>query len=554
MSLASESTSPYGPTLDEYLDLQNLQLHKPNSHSSAGLPSREEIRQAILHLSEPEKVTYLTFEIILSLEKKPVCSNLDLLLSESAKASLPACFRLVSAYCKGGRLIFGHAYGFLCVKVISLFVQFAMLSRTGYRNGLDEMLASDRGEQSIFLEFTTTTYAMMVGLMEDQLDSGPSARHDLFGWQDSSLDGGKICLSEIGGCTAGQIQFLLRQLWDSRAEFVSCGARGRAVLFPGFSGFLCWIWSGVAQQHGLPGTRQTPTPAWTQLVDLSIRFTLYCNDQEADLVSFVLLACPGSARDGPILNRSNSAVNTQDATQIATLTPVTIGSNKSLPLRMVTTLFCFACPSVNYEQNISNIFSAKLERLWFELDQRHNPELSEKDLPFYCQGFLHVLTAMQDRNPRSFLSLLSSISEELYEAVGRIILLPLSLSGLFQSPSSLDNLKLLFQTTSVYVRDMYARTTIEPPIDFPIRTFPIWNKVLSQLRFLELFQSKHRGPVAEYIKSWSDAWSSTAIWFEGKKPFGGAIVVEDANKLIGSCPETLIKPYAEFLPAQRDPR
>ncbi|CAE6458748.1 unnamed protein product [Rhizoctonia solani] len=448
----------YGPTLDRYLDKESLQLQKSTPHSGPAFPSREEIRQAILQLSEPEKVTYLTFETILSLENTEVCNNLDLLLSDSARASLPACLRLVSAYCQDGRLIFDQAYGFLCVKVIALFVQVAMLSRSGYINGLVELLTLGHAERSIFSAFTTTMYSMMVDLMDNHLDSGPNARHDIFGWQ----NGAKMCLPEIGGLTTGQIQLLLGQLWDSRAGFVSCGARGRAVLFPGFGGFLCWIWSGIAQQYGLPGERQNPTPAWTQLVDLSIRLTLYCDNQEADLVSFVLLACPGYARNEHILNRLNSSSDAHDAKQIATMTPIKIRSHKDLPLRVVTTLFCFACPSVDYQENISDIFGAKIERLWFELDRVHNPHqlvIEGKDLPLFCQDFLHILTAMQDRHPRTFLRLLSDIGEDLYEALGRILLLPVSPSGLFKTGRLLEDLRWL-----IHIEDANKRTGYYPEI------------------------------------------------------------------------------------------
>ncbi|CAE6396831.1 unnamed protein product [Rhizoctonia solani] len=455
MALATESKNHYGPVLDKYLETYGLQLQKAGSHSNPGSPSREDIRQAILQLSEPEKVTYLTFETILSLENTELCSNLDLLLSDSAKASLPACFRLASAYCQRGSLIFDHAYGFLCVKVIALFVQVGLLSRSGYINRLVELVALRHAQHSIFSAFTTTVYSLMVSLMEDQLDYGPSARHELFGWDKGSASGAETCLPEIGGCTADQIQLLLAQLWNCRAGFLSCGSRGEETLFPGFGGFLCWIWRGVAQKHGLPGSRQNSAPAWTRLVELSIRFTLFCSDRDADLMSFVLLACPEYARNYSIIDRTNSAVDAQDRGRIAIMTPIKIRPSKDLHIRMVDTLFCFACPSVNYKENIFNIFGAKIERLWFELDQIHSPEqFADKDIPFFCQGFLHILSAMQNHDPELFLRLLSSISEDLYEGIGRVLLLPVVPSKTFKTGSSLESLKMLLESTSLYVKDM----------------------------------------------------------------------------------------------------
>ncbi|CAE7176879.1 unnamed protein product [Rhizoctonia solani] len=454
-----ESSSRYGPVLDKYLDMGGLQLRnlKSISHPSpiARSPSREEIRQAILQLSDPEKVTYLTFETILSLENTEACSDLELLLSHSAKDSLPACFRLASAYCQGSRLMFDHAYGFLCVKVIALLVQVAMLSRSGYIDRLIELLTLGHAEQSIFAAFTTTVYSLMVDAMDDHLDSGPSARHERFGWDHGSIGGAKPCLPEIGGCTTGEIQILLSQLWNSRAGFLVCGSRGREALFPGFGGFLCWIWCGVAQQYGFPGQNQNSASAWTQLVDLSTRFTLYSSDREADLMSFVLLGCPEYARIAPILDKSSSAVDAQDRTRIAIMTPKKIRSGEDLPLRFVTTLFCFACPSVDYQENIFDIFSAKIDRMWFEFDRlairtEERLQAVANDLPFFCQGFLHVLKVIQYRDPELFFRLLSGIGEDLYEGIGRVILLPLSSKTLKAGKSS-DNLKLLLDNTSYYV-------------------------------------------------------------------------------------------------------
>ncbi|CAE7223596.1 unnamed protein product, partial [Rhizoctonia solani] len=511
-----EPTNRYGPVLDKYLEMGRFQLQKQMSYSSPRSPSREDIRQAILQLSDPEKVTYLTFETILSLEDTEACSDLELLLSDAAKDSLPACFRLASAYCQGGRLMFDHAYGFLCVKVIALLVQVAMIFRSGHVQTFVKLLALSCAEQSIFSPFTNTMYNLIAEIMVDQLDSGPSARHERFGWDHGSTGGAKHCLPEIGGCATGQIQLLLSQLWNSRAGFLACGSQGREALFPGFSGFLCWIWRGVAQQYGLPGQTQNMAPAWTQLVDLSTRFTLYCSDREADLMSYVLLACPAYARDGPIIDKSSSAVDAQDRTRIATMTPRKIRSGTELPLRFVTNLFCFACPSVDYQENILDIFSAKIDRLWFEIDQISDWEqLGDKDLPIFCQAFLHVLTVIQDRDPEIFLKLLSGIGESLYAGIGRVILLALSSSNSLKAGRSLDNLKLLLDRTSYYVRDMYTRTRIEAPLEAAIHIFPTWNKVALQLRFLELFQDQHHGQITKHASEWYHSWSMTAIWFQG---------------------------------------
>ncbi|KAL5638700.1 hypothetical protein ACGC1H_003157 [Rhizoctonia solani] len=116
----------YGPKLEQYLRAGyfDLSQHEPPSHDKT-LEVIEAIRDGL-------NVTYEDFQTILSMEKSPACHNLYRLLStpdDTFIGLFPACVNLLRVYCNAeGNGILDHAYGFLCLRVMSLVVQLSMLA------------------------------------------------------------------------------------------------------------------------------------------------------------------------------------------------------------------------------------------------------------------------------------------------------------------------------------------------------------------------------------------------------------------------------------------
>ncbi|KAH7337264.1 hypothetical protein B0J17DRAFT_459045 [Rhizoctonia solani] len=202
----------YGPNLDEYL---RSKLFETNHHE---LPSRQDVRQAIQSLYDPQKVSCTTLETILALEYVPV-SNLELLRLKPMAACermgvhrsvIRACIDLMLAYCKDEKgALLDHVLGFLCLRVIALFVHYGILGQTSQLDPILDLVSSlTPSQSSIFPALSKYTWCSI----GETITSKDEITHDeiwVIKWYQDQTTGKTRGLSWVGGCTPGDAISLL---------------------------------------------------------------------------------------------------------------------------------------------------------------------------------------------------------------------------------------------------------------------------------------------------------------------------------------------------------
>ncbi|CAE6494049.1 unnamed protein product [Rhizoctonia solani] len=372
------SIARYGPALKEYL--LSKQLNR--------LPSVNSIRRAIRTLSDPEKVTCETFETILYLGDHSIYTHLPILLSEDARAALPACIGLIETYCQGGRrLLLDRAYGFLCLQVLSLLVQYTLLSDHGY----DKLLFSITGipDEPIVEIFNGSSMKTLVPLLRSHDSNKDIEVTNGFGWHIDRKTGKDVCFPQIGGCSTTQVQSLVQLIWASRAQLL-LAAQWSTVHFPGLAGLLCWIWSGIARKFGTSQPTPISKPIWVQFADLIIRYSLQANEIEGTLLKLAVLRSPQFTKTALFNLSFDSAVNDQDSALISRYTLGQLQICSNLPMAVI--LFCFAFPNIKSDLTIHKLFTTYLGVFWLGAGTRKDPNFFDEKLFVYCQSFVHALT------------------------------------------------------------------------------------------------------------------------------------------------------------------
>ncbi|CAE6473953.1 unnamed protein product, partial [Rhizoctonia solani] len=332
--------------------------------------------------------------------------------------------------------------------------------------------------QSIALDFNNFTSGLMFNTITQHLyNRVPAHTFEAFGWATDPNTGAIQCLPMLGGCTVSTIQNLLGVLWDSRDQLLYVAGQTQ-VIFPGFGGLLCWIWSGIVQQVDCEETPASELqsiwaqPAselqsiWAQFVDILIRFTLCSNECEAQLASRLYVACDKFGDVPTVHLRTKNTVNDRDSARIGIETARKLGSDPGLSLDLTTALVAYSGPNINFSGYIIDIMEVAIERLCIELDDVHQPlvaysgpninfsgyiidimevaierlciELDDVHQPAdlagnliaHCEMCFFTLSKITEHDPRGLIRLFDLMSEELFEALGRIVLLPLCISGL----------------------------------------------------------------------------------------------------------------------------
>ncbi|CAE7139950.1 unnamed protein product [Rhizoctonia solani] len=419
----------YGPTLEEYLN--------PNTHgyelqlvTRRVLPSRQDILDAIALLSEPEEVTYQTFETILALEWSPACNNLDILVSGAAQTSLPACFLLITKYCEeGNHRVLDHAYGLLCFRVISLFVQFSIISRSDKLNLLFASNSLQPRGRSIAPEFNEFTCNVVSGLVSQSLRNRRFTgifELGAFGWSVDPSTGSESCFPKLGGCPVDEVHNLFLLLWESRDKLLYVASR-TAPLFPGLGGLICWVWSAIARQFDIDDRRVSES-TWAYYLDLLIRFTLCSNEREAQLASLLYFACHKFGTIPVLHFETKNTVDAHDSARIGVETARKLDSDLNLPIDLATALIAYAGPNVDFGGNIVGIMKAAVERLCIELDDVPRAEDLSDSLIAYCEMCFFTLSKVTDHDLRALMQIFILVGEDIFEALGRILFIPISLS------------------------------------------------------------------------------------------------------------------------------
>ncbi|KAH7337783.1 hypothetical protein B0J17DRAFT_664245 [Rhizoctonia solani] len=497
----------YGPTLEEYLNPSapacQLQLTARRRY-----PSRRDILDAILLLSEPDKVTYQTFETILALEFNPVCTNLDLLVSDVAQASLPACFQLIEKYREEiNERILDHAYGLLCLRVTSLLVQFAIIYQSDNLNTLFASNSLLPQGQSIASDFNDFTSGLMFHMVTQQLRNRELAhKFEAFGWFTDPLTGERQCLPILGGCTVSTIYSLLAILWDSRDQLLYVASQTKA-LFPGLGGLLCWMWSGIVQQADHEETPASELQSiWAHFVDILIRFTLCSNECEAQLASRLYVACDHFG-DVPTTHlRTKNTVDARDSARIGIETARKLDSDPGLSLDLTTALVAYSGPNINFSGYIIDIMKVAVERLCIELDDVYQPADLTGNLISHCEMCFFTLSKITEHDRRGLIRLFDLIGEDLYETLGRIVLLPISTPELHTIATRVARyLPGFVRKLALGAGNMYAQTSTVPSDKFTITAVPIWYKVFWYFVNRAYYDDRPTREL-EHISTWVNVW------------------------------------------------
>ncbi|CAE6480117.1 unnamed protein product [Rhizoctonia solani] len=291
-----EPDKRYGPLLD---DLINLQKH---SWPQVPNPSRNEIRQAIYSLSDPESVTYMTFATILAMERTPACNHLALLASDAC--IFPACIKLLRKYCHVERKgLFDHAYGLLCFQTIVLSTQVAILLQTEQLDSVLTTMANQPPDSSVF--------PLLCGrILQAEMNArfGPRRRGTtwLLGWYDDELVGRqwKSCLKQTGGFTIHDAKFLVEQTWSARADFLTVATVAEKRYY-GWGSFLHLVCTILSYNYGIESNRmgEAPVPqtfdqrqCWIHFVDIGIRYALFSSEAEDALMPAFLENTPNYSK------------------------------------------------------------------------------------------------------------------------------------------------------------------------------------------------------------------------------------------------------------------
>ncbi|CAE6448073.1 unnamed protein product [Rhizoctonia solani] len=314
-----ERDGRYGPLLSELIGLQELSLPLVSN------PSRNEIRQAIYSLSDPESVSYMTFATILAMQRAPACNYLALLASDAC--IFPACIKLLRKYCHVERQsLFDHAYGLLCFQTIVLSIQIAILLQT---EQLDSFLATITNQP----HGSSICSLLCDRVLQAEIDAGfgPQRRQTtwLLGWYEDEIAGRKCtsCLQQIGGFTINDTKFLVEQTWPDQRQ--------------------CWI----------------------HFIDIGSRYALCSTEAEDTLM-------PAFLENGPDYSKSwkvagmRSTLGAQDSNHIVQAFLTKLQDRPKIHILFSSMLLSYAYENLerpDTHKSISCVFLAILDRSWAEV-------------------------------------------------------------------------------------------------------------------------------------------------------------------------------------------
>ncbi|CAE6524064.1 unnamed protein product [Rhizoctonia solani] len=217
----------YGPQLAE--DLSKGGCSRP--YELAVSLTRQHISDAVGSLSQPDHVTYQTFETLMALEWSPLCDHIDLLLD--GNGVFPLCIELLRQLRSKKIPILDRAFGFMCIQFLALVVDIGKIAQVNHLDKLLEDVSNLPAGRSISSYLNNYTRE----LEGEWLFDHPRRRDGLLlllGWQ-KDRTGHRLCLPRIGGCRFDDSMFLLEQLWDDRKGFLSA-AQFSSRMFPGWAG------------------------------------------------------------------------------------------------------------------------------------------------------------------------------------------------------------------------------------------------------------------------------------------------------------------------------
>ncbi|KAL5632838.1 hypothetical protein ACGC1H_005699 [Rhizoctonia solani] len=536
MPRALDFKARYGPDLDEYLRSKMFE----NNHREP--PCREDIRQAIQSLLyDPEKVLCETLATILALENMPV-KDLELLKLEPMperrrtglnRGALGACLDLMRAYCEDGKRavsyilprnigvlialkilqLLDHAFGFLCLRVMSLFILYGTLDQTAQLDTILGLVANStpRGH-SIFRALGKYTWHVVRGLVESNANDACDEWW-IIRWYQDAMTGGARSLLTVGCCTPDDAILLLELLWTARSQLLYA-ARWATEIFPGMCGLFLLIGSSLNQRYGDPEYKQTRdgNTLWMQFIDLAIRYTMCSGEHENQILPFLVLMCPQVTKQSTLRFLSRNAVDTFDSAQIEMNASKRLRSTMEFPLNFGTVLFAFACANLDsegFDDILVDLLRADFERLWFIINGPAEMSVQAcAELTRNCQQILLSILKVASVNPYKVTTIIDAVGEDLTELYGRLILWLYSNSRGQAMEASLDEHEKYLKGFIETIYEVVSQFTRHPGVNSTEKVFPIWQKVnyclvLREFEFLSLGYGQSE---VEHVTRWGRIW------------------------------------------------
>ncbi|CAE6537460.1 unnamed protein product [Rhizoctonia solani] len=519
-----EAEQRYGPKLEQYLRAGYFDL------SQREPPTYDEAFEAIESLREDLDVTYKDFETILSMEKSPACVNLYLLLSTPEDEFIgifPACVNLLRMYCNAeGHGILDHAYGFLCLRVMSLVVQLAM---SAFNNWKDSKwfepfylaTAALSEGQSAHL----TLYEHMQELLDWSKGLNPKDRDlTLFGVCYNAENRRVVCLPPTGECSIPDAEFLVEKLWSARDKFL-LAARWDTHLFPGLGVMLHMICALFAAPHlksSIPMSTWTLSdddPTWVHFLELVTRYSLCCKESEVNRMAAMLNKFPEAARAAFERKSGVYAVNELDATQVAVDVSNKLKAPSDAPMFLILHEFLYGCAittSSVAESLGCAIFDAFFDKIWIELCRHKEPTGDQLyRLLHSCNSMTHgyVLITLKHQDKAKFF--LDYLSEKVIEVHARMILLPLLTQTLRRTISSMDIYEDQFRTWTTQLTMGLISSRTKVPEKLTAALFPTWYKIFEHLQFYAyVIDNPEQKMEREYFRGWVCSWVSLGLMYE----------------------------------------
>ncbi|KDN40809.1 hypothetical protein RSAG8_07827, partial [Rhizoctonia solani AG-8 WAC10335] len=507
----------YGPKLEQYL---HAGYFDPAQREP---PTHDEALGAIEALREDLNVTYEDFETILSMEKSPACYNLYLLLSTPDDNSIglfPACVNLLRVYCNAeGNGILDHAYGFLCLRVMSLVVQLAMLAHNEWKESkwFEPFYLATAGlpeGQSVH----STLDEHMEQLCDWAKELDPKERDlTLFGVGYNSETRKVVCLPHSGECSIPDAEFIVEKLWSARDKFL-LAARWATHLFPRMGIMLDVIRALFAAPHldaSIPMSTWTISDddqTWVRFLDVVTRYSLCCDESEEFRTALMLHKFPKAAKDAFSRNLSFHPVNELDATQVVVDASNRLKSRSDAPMFLSLHAFIYGCgflSSNNAESLGRTIFDAYFDKMWFELCRYKEPTEDQLHALLHsCTSMTHAYTLMIGKHQKRVMFFLDFLSEKMVEVHARMIMLPVLTQILGKAIASMGIYEDQFQTWTSELTMRLIHSRVKVPANLTDSLFPVWHRVFEHLQFSASVTDTPRQKLEnKYFQSWVSSWS-----------------------------------------------
>ncbi|CAE7158987.1 unnamed protein product [Rhizoctonia solani] len=512
----------YGPELEQYLRAGyfDLSLREP--------PTHEEALEAIKALRNDLDVTYEDFETILAMEKSPACSSLYNLLStpdDNFIGIFPACINLLQAYCSAeGNGILDHAYGFLCLRVMSLVVQLAMLAHNVDQNWFESFwltvaqLPEDQSVYSTLSEHMNRLYDWAKELDPNKKDI------TLFGICYNPESRKVVCLPHTGECDTPAAEFIIEKLWSARDKFLFA-ARWATHLFPRMGIMLDMIRALFAAPRlnaSVPLSTRTISDddqIWVRLLDVVTRYSLCCDESEESRTALMLRKFPKVAQDTFSRSSSIRPVNELDATQVVVDASNRLKARLDAPMSLSLHAFLYGCgllTSNSAESLGRTIFDAYFDKMWFELC-RYNKSTENQlhALLHSCTSMTHAYILIIGKHQERAMFFLDFLSDKIAEVHARMILLPILTQTLGTSIASMNIYQDQFRTWTSQLTMGLIHSRVKVPVGLTDGLFPMWHRIFEHLQFSEsMMDSSTQMLEQKYFHSWVTSWVRLGLMYE----------------------------------------